>query len=235
MGEEFLQMTRQLERLRPHQIRASLAERSLIWLPLGTIEWHCEHLPVGLDGLTAHGLCLGAAERGGGLVMPPLYFGTGGGHGGYPWTIMMEGTAEIEAMLSRTAVRLKAMEVERLVIFSGHFAEEQLDMIDRFCEVWNAKGSQPRITATAVNRCSEAGIDADHAGAFETLLMNALAPETVELSRLPALDDAPDSFDRHDPKSAIWGVIGKDPRTVNLTESTALLDRMTDWLTRQSL
>ena len=235
MGEEFLQMTRQMERLRPHQIRASLAERSVIWLPLGTIEWHCEHLPVGLDALTAHGLCLRAAEQGGGLVMPPLYFGTGGGHGGYPWTIMMHGPEQIEGLLARTAERLRAMEVERLVIFSGHFADEQLEMIDRFSEVWNATGAKPRVTATAVNRCPGAGFEPDHAGAFETLLMNAIAPETVDLSQLASLDAAPDGYDRHDPKSAIWGVMGKDPRTADLTESNALLDRMTDWLTRQSL
>ncbi|MDA8587156.1 creatininase family protein [Rhodobacteraceae bacterium] len=227
-------MTRQLERLRPHQIRASLAVRSVIWLPLGTIEWHCEHLPVGLDALTAHGLCLRAAERGGGLVMPPLYFGTGGSHGTYPWTIMMEGTAEIEAMLTRTAVRLQAMEVERLVIFSGHFADEQLEMIDRFSEVWNAVGAMPRVTATAVNRCSGAGILPDHAGAFETLLMHAISPETVDMAQLPTLNEAPDRTDRHDPNSAIWGVVGEDPRTVDLTEANALLDYITNWLTQQS-
>ena len=228
-------MTRQLERLRPHQIRAYLSERSVIWLPLGTIEWHCEHLPVGLDALTAHGLCLRAAERCGGLVMPPLYFGTGGGHSAYPWTIMMSGAAEIEAMLTRTATRLHAMEIERLVIFSGHFADEQLEMIDRFSEDWNAVGAKPRVTPTAVNRCSGSGTDPDHAGAFETLLMHAISPETVDLSQLPTLKDAPDRIDRHDPSCAIWGVVGEDPRTVDLAEAEALLDYLTDWLTRQSL
>lgn len=228
-------MMRQLERLRPHQIRAVLAERSVIWLPLGTIEWHCEHLPVGLDALTAHGLCLRAAEQGGGLVMPPLHFGTGGGHGAYPWTIMMHGPEQIEDLLRRTAQRLQAMEVARLVVFSGHFADEQLAMIDRFAWGWNATGAKLHVTATAVNRCPDAGIDPDHAGAFETLLMHAIAPETVDLSQLATRDDAPDNVDRHDPKSPIWGVIGKDPRTADLTESAALLDRMTLWLARQSL
>ncbi|KMK69018.1 creatininase family protein [Puniceibacterium sp. IMCC21224] len=228
-------MTRQIERLRPHQIRAQLAERPVVWMPLGTIEWHCEHLPVGLDALTAHGLCLRAAERGGGLVMPPLYFGTGGGHGGYPWTIMMQGASEIEAILTRTAERLGAMEVERLILVSGHFADEQLEMLDRFSETWNAVGTGPRIIATAVNRCPGADMAPDHAGAFETLLMHALAAELVDLSRLPRLDQAPDAFDRHDPQSPVWGVIGTDPRTVDLSEGERLMDRLTDWLTLQAL
>lgn len=223
-------MTRQLERLRPHQIRAAMTEKSLIWLPLGTIEWHCEHLPVGLDALTAHGLCLLAAERAGGLVMPPLYFGTGGGHGDYPWTIMMHGPAEIEAMITRTAERLGAMDVAQFVIFSGHFAEEQLAMIDGIAADWNAANAIPQITATAVNRCSKAGIKPDHAGIFETTLMDALAPETVDMSQLPTIEDAPDILDRHDPKNPIWGVIGDDPRYADFKNGGALVNRLTHWL-----
>ena len=223
-----------MERLRPHQIRELLEEKSVVWMPMGTIEWHCEHLPVGLDALTAHGLCLLAAVRGGGLVLPPLYYGTGGGHGQYPWTIMRQGPEQIEDLLRRTADRLREMGVERLVIFSGHFADEQLELIDRFSEVWNANYAKPRVTATAVNRCPEADIEPDHAGRFETLLLNAIAPDTVDLSRLPSLDNAPDRFDRNDPQSPIWGVIGQDPRTADLTESGVLLDRMVHWLARQS-
>ncbi|ALI56544.1 creatininase family protein [Celeribacter marinus] len=226
-------MTRQIERLRPNQIRAALAEQSTVWLPIGTIEWHCEHLPVGLDGLTAHGLCLKASERAGGLVMPALYFGCGGGHGEFPWTIMMNSPDQIEEMLMRTAERLEAMDVERLVIFSGHFADEQLAMIDRFAETWNTRGTLLRMIATAVNRCPDAGLEPDHAGAFETLLMHALSPATVDLSLLPNLEDAPDNFDRLDPQSPIWGVIGRDPRTVELVQSGALLKAIVDWLAEQ--
>lgn len=228
-------MTQQLERLRPHQICDALAAKSIIWMPLGTIEWHCEHLPVGLDALTAHDLCLRAARKAGGLVLPPLHFGTGGGHGEYPWTIMMEGPAEIEAQLHRTATRLQAMGIKRLVIFSGHFADEQLGMIDRFAETWNAVGKIPRVTATAVNRCSEEGMAPDHAGAFETMLMRAIAAETVDLSQLPTLAEAPDAPDRGDPESPIWGVFGQDPRLADIGASEGLLLRMADWLARQSL
>lgn len=223
-------MSRQLEHLRPHQIRAALEERSLIWLPLGTIEWHCEHLPVGLDAATAHRLCVAAAERVGGLVYPPLYYGTGGDHGAYPWTIMMPEAGEIEAMLRFTLTRLSDLGIEHCVIFSGHFADEQLTMIDRLAERWNAAGAAPRVTATSVNRCPEAGMAPDHAGVFETTLMAAIAPDQVDLSRLPCLVDAPDTNDRHDPANPIWGVIGADPRTADLSEAKSLFDRLARWL-----
>jgi creatinine amidohydrolase len=87
------------------------------------------------------------------------------------------------------------------------------------------------VIATAVNRCSvETGLAPDHAGAFETLLMHALAPDTVDMSMVPSLQQAADVPDRLDSKSPIWGVIGKDPRTVSLDGSHALLEIMTDWL-----
>lgn len=224
-------MTRHLDKLRPGQIRAVLAERSLIWLPLGTIEWHCEHLPVGLDAATAHALCLAASETAGGLVYPPLYYGTGGDHGAYPWTIMMPDASEIERLLTFTLKRLSDLNVERCVIFSGHFADEQLAMIDRIAETWNALGRAPRVTATSVNRCSEAGLPPDHAGVFESTLMAAIAQETIDLSQLPEGDDTPD---RHAPDHPLWGIIGADPRGADLSKAPALFDRLAGWLASQS-
>lgn len=223
-------MTRRIETLRPHQIRAALAERSLIWMPLGTIEWHCEHLPVGLDAATAHALCCAAAESVGGLVWPPLYYGTGGDHGAYPWTVMMPAATEIEALLTHTLCRLADLGVADCVLFSGHFADGQLEMIDSIAAAWNAAGRVPRISATAVNRCPTVGIAPDHAGVFETTLMAAIARDQVDLSRLASRRDAPDTANRHDPAHPIWGVIGADPRAADLKLGPALFKRLADWL-----
>ena len=46
----------QFEYLLPWQIRKRVADRPVAYIPLGTYEWHGEHLPLGLDSLTAHGL-----------------------------------------------------------------------------------------------------------------------------------------------------------------------------------
>jgi creatinine amidohydrolase len=222
--------TRQIEFLRPHQIRATLAEKAVVWIPLGTIEWHCEHLPVGLDALTAHGLCLAAAAQAGGLVLPPLYYGTGGGHGAYPWTIMMPTDNEIAAQLTFTLRRLAELGVKRAVLMSGHFADEQLAMIDRLAAEWDVDGTGLSVVATSMNRCPDAGMPPDHAGVFETTLLSALHPETVDMTQLPNLETAPDTADRHDPDNPIWGVIGADPRLADLATADALKARMTDWL-----
>lgn len=220
-------MTRQIERLRPHQIEAALHARSLIYLPLGTIEWHCHHLPVGLDALTAHGLCLRAAEHSGGLVWPVLYYGTGGDHGGFPWTVMMPDETEIAALLRFTLIRLRDLQVQQAVLFSGHFADGQLAMIDRIAADWNARNPLPRVTALSVNRAKISGFPPDHAGLFETTLLDGIVPGLSDLDRLGADPDLPD---RLDPRSPLWGIVGADPRSRPPVPPPDLAAAIVDWM-----
>jgi creatinine amidohydrolase len=227
-------MTQAIEMLRPSQIRAALAECSLIYLPLGTIEWHCEHLPVGLDGLTAHGLCLRAAEISQGLVWPTLYYGTGGDHGSYPWTVMMENADELEAVLHKTLSRFRELNVRRVVLFSGHFADGQLDMIDRLSAEAEVD-SEMSIVAAAVNRFDIEGFPPDHAGRFETTLLAGLWPDTIDLAALPAKTAGDDQLSRHDPSHPLWGVIGADPRDTVLLDGFELVNAIATRLAAMAL
>jgi creatinine amidohydrolase len=227
MGQELLPMMRQIERLRPDQIEAALAERSLIYLPLGTIEWHCYHLPVGLDALTAHGLCLAAAEKTGGLVWPVLYYGTGGGHGAFPWTVMMPTGDEIEVLLRFTLRRLSQLGVAQVVLFSGHFADEQLALIDSLAADWNNQGHSPHLRSLSVNQADIANFPPDHAGLFETTLLQGIDASLVEIARLGA---GADDKDRFDAGTALWGIVGADPRQTPPLSAGELAARLTDWL-----
>ncbi len=61
--------------LRPAQIVARRKACPVAYIPIGTIEWHGVHNPVGADTLQAEGLAILCAQKGGGLVFPPLYYG----------------------------------------------------------------------------------------------------------------------------------------------------------------
>jgi creatinine amidohydrolase len=61
--------------LLPHEFRARLAERPIAYLPLGTLEWHGEHLPLGTDAVISEGLMVECARQLGGIVLPPIYLG----------------------------------------------------------------------------------------------------------------------------------------------------------------
>jgi len=61
--------------LRPAQVRARREACPVVYIPIGTIEWHGPHNPLGADTLQAEGLAEMCARKGGGLVFPGLYYG----------------------------------------------------------------------------------------------------------------------------------------------------------------
>ena len=222
------------ELLLPSEIRSALAERSVVDVPLGAFEWHGEHLPVGLDGLTAHDLCLAAARRDGGLVLPPLYYGTGGEHGAYPWTIMVE-EADLRPLLQRTLARLESFGVGPAVLFSGHFAGAQLKVLGDLEAEWRGRHLRVRGLAVSMPRLQ---IAPDHAALFETTLLNALRPDRVHLELLPPLRTAPamdpggdaTGAQRHVPSHPLYGIFGPDPRSLDPAAAVPLRDALVDWL-----
>ncbi len=227
------------ELLSPAELDARIEASPIVYLPLGTLEFHGPHLPIGLDAFTGHGVCVEAARRSGGIVLPPVYQGFGGGHGSYPWTIMMADGDGIATHLRATLARLEEFGVERALIFSGHFAPEQLDMIDAVATGWNEGGTRRlEVTATAINRCPTSPLPPDHAGRFEATMLAGIRPELVHLDRLPSLESAPAAdvdgdpygVHRHERNQPLWGVFGPDPREADPAQGPELLTHFAEWL-----
>ncbi len=59
----------------PAEIKAQKSKMPVAYIGLGILEWHGEHNVAGLDGVKANGLAEKFAQRFGGVVMPPLYYG----------------------------------------------------------------------------------------------------------------------------------------------------------------
>ncbi|QKJ25978.1 creatininase family protein [Aquiluna borgnonia] len=226
----------QMELMRPGQLRDALAKRSVVFIPIGAFEFHQEHLPFGLDALNAHGLTCLTAHRFGGAVLPPLYYGTGGSHKSYPWTIMMNDEVEIRGMLEQTLTRLQELGVKVAVIFSGHFAPEQLEMISSIAERWRQGANYMKVIDLAINMPLDSTPSPDHAGVFETTVLSRFEPLTIDLSQLPSIDKVPaidpdgDSYGlhRHDPSHVLWGVFGEDPRKYQPAEAHALALKLSE-------
>lgn len=64
------------ELMRPEEVLARKAEKSVVYLPIGPVEWHGLALPFGTDPLMAQAIARQAARVGGGVVMPTLFLGT---------------------------------------------------------------------------------------------------------------------------------------------------------------
>ena len=61
--------------LTPQEFRDRIKICPVAYLPLGTLEWHGEHLPLGADGLQSRGFFTELAKQVGGIVLPMLFLG----------------------------------------------------------------------------------------------------------------------------------------------------------------
>lgn len=61
--------------MRPGQLIERRNACPVVYIPLGTLEWHGLHNPLGADGLQAEALALRCARLGGGVVFPTVYYG----------------------------------------------------------------------------------------------------------------------------------------------------------------
>lgn len=147
--------TLKLEHMRPDEILKAKEQKSIVYLPLGPLEWHTPALPYGTDPLTAHALACRAAERTGGIVMPPVFVGSDCPRP--QWHLEKLGFAdtgqyivgmdfpknktksfyfppELVSLLVRSYVSLLVEQKYRLVvIINGHGAATQGTLIDEVC------------------------------------------------------------------------------------------------------
>src|SRR5207247_9972886 len=68
--------TVEYESMRPSESAQARARLPLAFIPIGPLEWHGPHLPMGLDGLHAHTVAMEVARQVGGVVLPTYYLGS---------------------------------------------------------------------------------------------------------------------------------------------------------------
>lgn len=201
--------------LRPAQIVARRKECPVAYIPIGTLEWHGVHNPVGADTLQAEGLALLCAERGGGLVFPPLYYGESRLE-----ALMEANAADREAiaaamelspdnflpdrhpfsateqalnyhkLLLHILAEAESLGFELGVIVAGHYP--LIDHARAAVLQYNQRENVKMLAWAFVDyllvqdRYPHAG---DHAAGWETSHVMALHPQTVDLSLLPPRGD----------------------------------------------
>ena len=200
------------ERLRPAQIVARREACPVAYLPIGTIEWHGEHNPVGLDTLKIHALLEHCAQSIGGLVFPPLYYGEHREQAlmeanaadreqiaekmglppsnfspGYMYESVAEQNTNYHRLLLHIMYEIKSLGFHVLVIGAGHYP--LLDHARAAVSIFHQTQARPKMIAWAMSgyelvqgQFEPCG---DHAGKWETSLMMYLDPGMQDLSTLP--------------------------------------------------
>lgn len=187
------------ERLFPAEFRQAMADLPVVFLPLGTVEWHGEHNALGLDSLKAHALCVRAAQRaGGGVVHPPVYGGMGGLD--KPATVVMEPELAWENHLLRPWLEQLCAELHRngaraIVMLTGHYGHNQQIVVRETAVRMTRRLRIPVLGTPEYWLAHDAGYIGDHAGIGETSLLLHLHPDLVRMDREDGEFNAAESTD----------------------------------------
>lgn len=178
----------QWERMLPYEFRTSIQQLPVVFLPLGTVEWHGEHNALGLDAVKAHALCINAAQKsGGGVVHPPVYGGMGGLD--KPATVVMEGENSWENHLLRTWLEKLCYEFHRIgfraiIILTGHYGHNQQILVRETAVRMSERLQIPVLGTAEYWLAQDAGYLGDHAGIGETSILTYLHPDLVCMDRI---------------------------------------------------
>ena len=225
------------DELLPHEFRKRLAERPIAYLPLGTLEWHGEHLPLGSDAIQSEGLMVECARRFGGIVMPPIHLGPdrakpaddGKTLVGMDYAESTTPPRQLDGSCYWVPAGLHLLLVDAILAqlkragFRAVFADGHGP--SRTSWVENLPERQMRFGLKLFGVTREIGrqwkSQMDHAARNETSLMMHFRPDVVDLSRLPS-------------SRSTWpqGVAGEDPRDATAAYGKECLEKSVE-LVRQ--
>jgi creatinine amidohydrolase len=158
-----------------------------LW-PVGAVEPHGPHAPLGTDTLISVGMCERAAARlDNAVVLPPLHFGVTRYGAAFAGAIGIS-EATLRAVVLDVATALDRQGFRRLVIVNNHFEPEQVATLRAAAEEAGALYLDLVRRRNAERLTDEFRRGSCHAGRYETSLVLADAPELVDpqATELPA-------------------------------------------------
>jgi len=211
------------QELTPDDFASRMAECPVAYLPLGTIEWHGNHLPLGSDGLQSQGFFEQLARETGGIVLPMLFIGpdpydtTINGRDYYgmdcgklfsdqcsyeiqqlPGSIYWVPDSTFDVMVNGIMKQLSRAGF-KIVVAHGHGPSTSFigDRAQEYRDKFNLL-----VMNCWGNDSADLCLQCDHAGANESSIMMYLHSHLVHMEKLPA-------------DTAVWplGMLGSDPRT----------------------
>lgn len=185
-------------------------------IPVGALEQHGPHLPMGTDALLSELVAVGTAERMGGKVAQPFTYGyksqqKSGGGNHLVGTTSLRGNTLVQQVRDVVAAFL-AQGVAHVVLLNGHyenyqFLYEGVDLALGDLGLTSATGGQCVLLLSYWDYVGQAsleavyggrfpGWDVEHGGVLETSLLLHLRPDLVRLDR--AMDHPPAQLPRFD-------------------------------------
>jgi|SRR5580658_2696184 creatinine amidohydrolase len=180
--------TRRLNELDSRSFERRLRTNPLVILPVGALEAHGPHLPLGADQIQAEATAAALAERTDGLVAPTIAYGSAPGARRFPGTVSLS-IAQLETHAEGVLSELARSGARRILVLSGHAERGHMAALR---EAADRAGQQYPASRIAVLsdydfvyelRGRESPATDGHAGLLETSRVLALAPGTVGTER----------------------------------------------------
>jgi creatinine amidohydrolase/Fe(II)-dependent formamide hydrolase-like protein len=214
-----------LERMRPSQIEDALRRGLPCFVPVGVLENHGNHCPIGCDTFEAQDPLLLAATRAPAVVAPAVWYGPTG----YAVTGPQRGTTDVNGAVFQWAMQgvvagLAAMGFENVVFVGVHQGEAgaeqasirmaiqqyrgRLHALPGYGPGWG-NGENPRPARTCnLEMISPPGGAYDHAGRNETSWMLFLRGEHTDLTLIRP-NDYPFCWEKGGPSNTATRELGR--------------------------
>jgi len=183
-----------LEELTSPRLADVLARRPVGLWPVGAVEPHGPHAPLGTDTLIAQGICERAAARIDEppcVLLPAFGFGVTRYGAGFPGALGIS-EATLAGVLRDLAAAAREHGFRRLVIVNCHFEPEQVQTLRNVCAELEILLYLDLVRRHAAERLTEEFRRGScHAGRYETSLVLADAPQLVDRDRMSHLPEVP--------------------------------------------
>lgn len=248
---------RKLENLTFKHVEDMDKTRTLAILPIGSMEQHGPHIPLGQDTMVASTVLTSALDRVGEkidcVVLPPIPIGQSPEHMGFAGTLTFSAETFI-AMIKDICASLSHHGFKKLLIVNGHGGNisalnaatfdirVKYDLRVFLFHVWSLI---PNMSADLLKR--EASKTECHGGELETSVMLALDPDLVVMEW--AVDEVNPQFDKSEmvgfagPVYVNWDSmldvapsgIGGQPSYGSIEKGKVILDYLADTLSKALL
>ncbi len=198
------------ELMRPAEVVAARERCPVAFVPIGPLEWHGPHLPMGTDGLHAHHVAVRVAQAIGGVVLPTLFAGSEtvrlpGAGAQRLGPLGFDDSARVVGMdfpahsvkslyFEESAFGITVREILRglkadpfrlLVLLNGHGAPNHQRTLQRLAVEETVLGQVEVLYRTAWNPWAPPQLGPGHADQWETAITLAVAAPHVWVDELP--------------------------------------------------
>lgn len=175
-----------------------LKTNPLLIVPVGALEAHGPHLPLGADEIQAEATAVELARRVGGLVAPTIPYGSAPSAAAFPGTVSLD-LGELTGYVAGVLRGFAGAGLRRILVLSGHAERGHMAALREAAARTMRDVPTCRIVVLSdydfvyERRGEEAPASDGHAGALETSRLLFLAPATVGPER-PVVAGRPSPF-----------------------------------------